>query len=222
MGEILAALKRVKIDHDTLVVFTSDNGPAPSGKKALADQGGGSAGPLRAGKFTSYEGGFRVPGIFFWPGKISGGRTVNEVATTMDIFPTFCLQAGIKIPKKLELDGKNIWPLLVNKKAKSPHNVFCYYLDKQLQAVRVDDWKLILPQAALPTVTTIFYTNRTQALEKHFPLRKTAELYNVTIDISEQTNVAAANPGIVKRLTRIAADFDAALTKNSRSEAVLP
>jgi arylsulfatase A-like enzyme len=121
-GQILYTLKELGLDDRTLVLFTSDNGAPPASKRP--EEGGGSNGPLRGWKFTAYEGGFRVPAIFRWPGKIPAGRVCQELATTMDLFPTFAKLAGAKPPRDRMMDGKDIWPLLTQPGAHSPHVFF--------------------------------------------------------------------------------------------------
>lgn len=125
VGQILKTLKEMKIDNKTLVIFTSDNG-----------NGGGHNGPLRGGKGSSYEGGFRVPCIMRWLGKIPGGMECGEFATSMDIMPTVALLAGIKPVGNGIIDGKDIRELMfANPKAKSKYKAFCYYSGPNLQAV---------------------------------------------------------------------------------------
>jgi arylsulfatase A-like enzyme len=220
-GQILDTLKQLDLDGKTLVCFTSDNGAPPGGQLKNVN-GAGTNGPLRGVKFTSYEGGFRVPAIFRWPGKIPAGRTCNELAAAMDLFPTFARLADANVPNDRVIDGKNIWPLLADTHAKTPHDLFCYYLDNQLQAVRSGDWKLFLEQQQFPKLTTIMYTNRPQVMEKHFALRDRSALYNLRSDLGEKHDVAAQHPDIVKRLTDLAHSFDNSLKSNQRAEAVLP
>ncbi len=180
VGEILKALKELNLDRKTLVIFTSDNGPwLTMGKN------GGSAKPLRDGKLTTYEGGLRVPCIVRQPGTIPAGYVCRELATTMDLLPTFAALVGARVPQDRKIDGKNIWPLLTNPDAKSPHKAFFYYLETQLEAVRSGKWKLILPH-------------------KHRDKPVPMALYDLENDIGEQTDVSAQHPQVVKRLTALA------------------
>jgi len=220
-GRILDTLAELGLDKQTLVCFTSDNGPPPAAP-ARGEQGAsGSAGSLRGWKFTAYEGGFRVPAIFRWPGKIPAGRVCPELATTLDLLPTLANLAGAKPPRDRTLDGKDIWPLLTRTGASSAHKLFCYYLDHQLQAVRSGRWKLILEQDEYPSLTTIMYTNRLDVMQKHFPLRDQPSLYDLDTDPSEQHDVATTHPDVVKRLTKLAAEFDRKLRLDRRPEAIL-
>ena len=214
-GRILDALVELGLDQRTLVCFTSDNGPPPPAPK---QEGNGSAGPFRGWKFTPYEGGFRVPCIVRWPGHIPAGRVRSELATTLDLLPTLAKLAGAKVPHDRTIDGKDIWLLLTRNKARSPHKLFCYYLDNQLQAVRSGQWKLILEQSTYPTLTTIMYTNRPQVMQKHFPLREKPSLYNLASDPGEKHDVAAEHPEVVKRLTKLARAFDGQLQSDRRPE----
>jgi arylsulfatase A len=217
-GRILDTLAELRLDEQTLVCFTSDNGPPPP---APAQSGNGSAGPLRGWKFTAYEGGFRMPCIFRWPGKIPAGRVCPELATTLDLLPTFATLAGAKVPRDRTIDGKDIWPLLTKPKAHTPYKLFCYYLDNQLQAVRSGRWKLFLEQHEYPMLTTIMYTNRLQVMHKHFPLRDKPSLYDLESDMGEKRDVAAEHPDVVKRLTGQARDFDRRLQADKRPETII-
>ena len=180
-GEILAALKNLGIDESTLVVFTSDNG--------AHNIFGGGNGLLRGHKGSTWEGGMREPCIVRWPGKIPAGKTCDEIATTMDLLPTFAQLAGTKPPTDRIIDGKNIESLFSGKKgAKSPHEAFYYYQIDQLQAVRSGKWKLHLKLEAKKRNWGKPVSNS--------PL----QLYNLDADIGEQNNVADSNPDVVKRL----------------------
>src|SRR5207244_2363513 len=141
VGQILSALKEEKLDDKTLVLFTSDNGPWLSyGNHA------GSAGPLREGKGTSWEGGVREPCIMRWPGKIPAGRVSNDMFMTIDFLPTIAGLTGAKLPEN-KIDGLDVWPIISGKPdAKNPHEAyFVYYNVNDLQAVISGKWKLYLP-----------------------------------------------------------------------------
>ena len=191
VGEILKALKKAGVDDNTLVVFTSDNGPWLSKRKHS-----GCAKPLRDGKFTTYEGGMREPTIMRWPGKIPAGKVCSEVASTIDLLSTFAALAGGQKPTDRVIDGKDIRPLLLAKSgAKSPHEGFYYYRGNALQAVRSGKWKL-----------------RASGRGK----KPAGELYDLAADIGEKKNVAAEHPEIVKRLKDMMDKFDKELKANVR------
>lgn len=132
VGRVLDTLKQQGIDNNTLVVFTSDNGPAV-----------GKASPLKGKKGSTFEGGMREPTVIRWPGKIPAGTSNNELMTTMDLHPTFAKLAGANMPSDRIIDGRDIWSVLTGK-AKSPHKAFFYHRGNELQAVRSGDWKLHL------------------------------------------------------------------------------
>lgn len=132
VGEILAELKAQGIDDNTIVLFTSDNGPA--GRS-------GSAKPLSGHKGQTLEGGMRMPTVIRWPEKIEAGREIDELMTTMDVLPTFAKLIGAKMPEDRIIDGKDIMPVLLEG-AESPHEYFFYSHWGILEAVRWKDWKL--------------------------------------------------------------------------------
>lgn len=130
VGEILDTLKKHGIEENTLVIFTSDNGPAV-----------GSAAPLKGRKGSTFEGGMREPAIIRWPGRIPAGAVSDEILTAMDLLPTFAHLAGARVPDDRVIDGKNIWPVLTGKES-SPHEAFFYHKANKLAAVRSGPWKL--------------------------------------------------------------------------------
>jgi len=135
VGQVMKTLRELKLDRNTLVLFTSDNGGTPRAVNA----------PLRGFKGSTWEGGMREPTIAWWPGKIPAGTSTNAVTGMMDILPTFVKLAGGTIPGDHKLDGADIWPLLAGKPgAKSPHKVFYYFRGLKLEAVRSGKWKLRL------------------------------------------------------------------------------
>ena len=130
VGRILDTLKKHGIDDDTMVIFTSDNGPAI-----------GSAGPLKGRKGSTFEGGMREATMIRWPGKIPAGKTNPELMTTMDLLPTFAKLASAKLPNDRVIDGKDVWPVLTGK-VSTPHEAFFYHSRTNLNAVRSGNWKL--------------------------------------------------------------------------------
>jgi arylsulfatase A-like enzyme len=198
VGEVLGALKKNGLDDRTLVIFTSDNGPWLSyGNHA------GSAEPLREGKGTSFDGGHREPFIARWPGRIPADSVCSEPAMTIDLLPTIAQITGAKLPER-KLDGLDIWPLFTGEPgAKNPHDAyFFYYNQNELQAVRSGEWKLTFPhksrtmQGQAPGKDGVPGKYRMQSVE--------LALYNLANDIGETTDVAAQNPGVVKRLETLA------------------
>ena len=199
VGEILAALARNNLDERTLVIFSSDNGPWLNyGNHA------GSAGPLREGKGTCWEGGVREPFIARFTGSIPAGSVCSEPAMTIDLFPTIARLTGAALPAH-RIDGADIWPLLSGQPgSKSPHDAyFFYYNDNELHAVMSGRWKLYLPH----TYRTLAgrpggrdgkpVAYETRRLER-------PELYDLESDISETTDVAAKYPDVIERLLGLA------------------
>ena len=135
VGRILKSLKDLKIDDNTFVIFTSDNGPSP----------GMSAGPLRGRKGSAYEGGHRVPTIVWWPGRIVAGSSSDELMSTIDLLPTFASLTGVSLPEDRVIDGKNVWSILAGEEdAKTPHENFFYQQKGKLAGVRAGAWKYLL------------------------------------------------------------------------------
>ena len=215
VGEILAALRRAGIDRNTLVIFLSDNGPWLS----YGDHAG-SAGPLREGKGTAWEGGVRSPCIMRWPGRIPAGGVCREPAMTIDLLPTIAKLAGAALPK-LPIDGLDIAPLITGPStARNPHEAyFIYYETNQLQAVVSGRWKLELPH----TYRTLGgKPGGTGGQPAPYTTAQTgSELYDLENDVGEKKDVAAAHPDVVRRLEALAekarADLGDSLTGRTGS-----
>ena len=138
VGRLLGVLKDLGLDEKTLVIFTSDNGPWN-----LRNGHGGCALPLRGYKFSTFEGGHRVPCIMRWPGRIAPGSECREVAGTIDVLPTLAGLGGAKVPDDRPIDGLDIAPLLFGGAgARIARDQLCYWKGRGLQAIRVGDWKL--------------------------------------------------------------------------------
>lgn len=198
VGQVLDTVKRLGLDDNTLVLFTSDNGPWLSyGNHA------GSAGPFREGKGTMFEGGVREPTIARWPGHIPAGTECRELASTIDVLPTIAKLLGAELPKH-KIDGLDISPLLFGKAgAVSPHEVFaCYYGGGQLQAVRDAHWKLHFPHSYATLDgkpggldgSPAPYTNK----------KIGRELYDLRADPGETKDVASEHPEVVAHLEKLA------------------
>lgn len=182
VGQILDTLRRLNLYTKTVVVFTSDNGPWLSFKTH-----GGSAGPLRAGKGTTFEGGQRVPTIFWAPGRFPPG-VVNELGASIDLLATFASLSGTNAPTDRKMDGYDLSQTLM-RAGRSPRTEFFYWNRAVLHAVRSGPWKLH------------FWQNQPVNYSRVHKL-DTPELYNLEQDISEAYEVAIANPDIVAYLTQ--------------------
>ena len=217
IGELFEKLKQLQLDETTLVIFTSDNGA----------WFGGSCGGLRGMKGSSYEGGYRVPCIARWPGKIPPGHVSAEPAITMDLFATALQVAGVTMPDERRIDGRDILPLFTSN-APSPHTVTCGAQGRRLATVRDRRWKLhVLPprdgflaldkpgerwiDPRAPDGVTILAPYEQYQPSEHPGLRtgdppRAMQLFDLQADPGEQHDVAAAHPEIVARLKK---EYDA-------------
>ena len=198
VGEILAAIDSQGLDERTLVIFTSDNGPWLS----YGDHAG-SAGPLREGKGTTFDGGQRVPMIARWPGKIPAGTVCDEPAMAIDLFPTIAGLAGARLPGH-KIDGLDIWPLFDGTEgAANPHEAYYFYYGRnELQAVRAGDWKLFFPHNARTMDGR--EPGKDGMPGRYKPLPVGLELYNLRDDIGETRDLAESRPEVVARLQALA------------------
>jgi len=196
VGQIREALEQHGLTDNTLIVYTSDNGPWLSyGNHA------GSAGPLREGKGTSWDGGQREPTVMCWPGKIPAGTECDEMAMTIDLLPTVARLVGAELPKH-KIDGLDIWPLMAGARgAESPHDALYFYWGAELQAVRSGNWKLHFPHE----YRSLEGEPGRDGLPGPYIQRETGlALFDLASDIGEMTNVAEEHPDVVKRLMRLA------------------
>ncbi|MEM6767357.1 MAG: sulfatase, partial [Bacteroidota bacterium] len=187
MGEIMKSLTTKGIDDNTLVIFTSDNGPWINIPKRMLQEGielwhAGNPGPLRGHKNTSLEGGFRVPGIITWPGKIPSGQLIHEPANTMDVFTTLVAIAGGELPSGRDIDGHNLLPFLQNR-GEAPEAPFFYSWSGRVEGVREGDWKLRCTKNG------------------------GTELFHLGQDVGERINLAERYPEKVASLYRLMQGF---------------
>lgn len=197
VGQIMDALRRTKVDDNTLVIYTSDNGPWLS----YGDHCG-SAKPLREGKGTTFDGGVREPMVCYWPGHIPQGHVCHEPAMTIDILPTIAGVIGAELPAERIIDGRDIWPLMAGEPdAESPHDAFYFYWGKHLQAVRSGPWKLHLPhsyrtlngrpggQGGLPA--------------KYEQAQIGQSLFNLVEDVGESQDVSQDHPEVMEHMLKL-------------------
>ena len=217
VGEVLGALRDLGLSEETLVVFTSDNGPTRGGGRWGSRSAGGSAGGLRGHKGTTFEGGMREPGIFWWPGKIAGGRETGEPASVLDLLPTMAALAGADIPGDRVIDGRSIADLLLGRTEALPREPFFYYFGVQLQAIRLGRWKLFLRRSEPHEMSaSLWYLQNPELYERHHRMRDDPELYDLAVDRAESRNLAAERPEIVERLDGIARRFDKSMRREKR------
>ena len=196
-GRVMQAIDQSDLRDDTLVIFTSDNGPAITRMHPH-----GSSGPLRAKKGHLYEGGIRVPGIIRWPGVIEAGTESDQAVSGVDILPTLCELAGVTPPDDRILDGTSIVPLFTGKPIKRKQPLYWQFIranDEIKVAIREGDWKL----AARLSTPSLGGSGSLEAAE--MKALKTAdltgfELYHLAKDVTEQNEVSAENPDVFQRL----------------------
>lgn len=197
VGQIMQALKRNNLDDNTFVIFTSDNGPWLS----YGDHAG-SAGPLREGKGTMFDGGCRVPCLMRWPGMIPPNTTCETPAMTIDVLPTIAKLINAELPQHA-IDGHDIWPLIANETdAKSPQEAYYFYWGNELHAVRSGPWKLHFAH-------TYRSLNGKPGGKEGIPakyenLTIESSLFNLEDDPGEMQNVADQHPEVVQRLMTLA------------------
>lgn len=211
VGQILDALREKKLAENTLVIFTSDNGPWAS--KGAA---GGVAGPLRGSKGCTLEGGVREPTIAWWPGTVEAGSRCDAVCGTTDVLPTFVELGGSGSGKPVpgvKIDGKDISPILLGKTKESPHEAWFYYLGTNLQAVRSGPWKL----AITPQSIGMGMKERPADL-----MSKEPRLYNLDDEIGEITNLADKHPEVVARLQKLIEEMVADIGSGKPGPGVRP
>jgi arylsulfatase A-like enzyme len=229
-GKILDTLKELGLDERTLVIFTSDNGAAVRGRNPNPQARfpgrsfGGSNGPLRAGKGTTFEGGVRVPCLARWPGKIPAGRDDATVWSALDFLPTFAALAGAKLSTNVALDGEDASAVLFGKSSPRATRTVFNYFGVQLQAVREGPWKLFVPVSEPPRtrVPSLWFEHQPGLFERQHRLWPKPTLYHLADDPGETTDVAAAHPEIVARLLQKARLFDEEFQKQIPPVLYLP
>lgn len=192
VGEIMKALRTQGLAENTLLFFTSDNGPW-----LVFDTHGGSAGLLHGGKGMTWEGGMREPGIAWWPGTVPAGSVQPAIASTMDLFTTALAMGGVDVPQDRIIDGKNLLPLLKGTNNDEVRETYFYYRGEQIYAVRLGPWKAHF-------ITEWEYTADNQYTEHETPL-----LFNLDHDPSEQYNLADAHPEIIAQVMDVVASHQA-------------
>jgi arylsulfatase A-like enzyme len=218
VGEVMRTLNMQGLDKNTLVVFTSDNGPwLTFGNHA------GNAGGLREGKATSWEGGLRVPCIMRWPGKIAQGKVCNEISSTIDLLPTIVSITKATAPTH-KIDGVNILPLLIDETNITPRDEFAYYYEaNNLKAIRKGQWKLVFPSRSLTYRKTVMGHDG-------WPGKSTTDsvklaLYDLSTDPGETADVKDQHTDIVEKLNVIADKYRKELGDNltkQKGEGVRP
>lgn len=201
VGRVLAKLESAGIADNTVVVFTSDNGPTAALRVGWKENWPrdlivGSVGPLHGHKGQFWEGGIREPFIVRWPARLKAGDLFRAPVSTMDIYPTLCAAAEANFPAETKLDGVNLLPFLLRKKSGAPHPIL-FWKNGDQGAVREDDWKLLI--------------------ESRSP---SPQLFNLATDIGEARNLSAINPAVVQRLHQAWINWSANLPPRSNPPTV--
>lgn len=203
VGRLMETIRRLDLARNTYVIYTSDNGPWLPFKHH-----GGSAGPLRNGKGTTFEGGQRVPCVMWGPGRIPAGTRCDQLVGTLDLLPTIAALAGTELPQDRRIDGLDASGLVTDAGAKSPREEFLYYTAHgELEGIRRGDWKLLVKKKPGEGKASV-----DQSAASSQPL-----LFDLSGDVGEKNNVAVAHPGVVRRLAARMKELDAEIEANARA-----
>lgn len=204
VGRYLSALESMGLAENTLVIFTSDNGPETLNRYPKANRSYGSSGELRGMKLHVYEGGIRVPGMARWPGKIQEGTTSDVPVSSLDLLPTLCAITGVEEPAIQELDGMNVLPLLTGNAIEREKPLYWHYIKAiggPTTALRDGDWKLIGNNQFGPLGERLFDQGYIDTLLQEKMVRY--ELYNPPQDIDETDDLSASRNNITDSLAAI-------------------
>ena len=202
VGRVMETIRRLGLSENTYVIYTSDNGPWLQFKNH-----GGSAGPLRAGKGTTFEGGQRVPCVMWGPGRIPAGTTCDELVATIDMLPTIATLTGTTLPNDQKIDGMDVSGLINGSIEESPRDEYLHYTSQgQIEGIRIGDWKLLIKQKRRPR-------NRPRANVGPPEIL----LFNLIKDVGEQNNLAEEKSDLVASMRARMEELDAELTANARA-----
>jgi arylsulfatase A-like enzyme len=209
VGQIMKTLKEAGVDKNTLIVFTSDNGPWLN----YGNYAGNTAG-LREGKGTNFEGGIREPCAMSWPGHIPAGTVCNKIASTIDLLPTIANICNGSLPDH-KIDGVNILPLLLNNPSANPRKEFVYYYHQNsLEAIRKGQWKLVFPHKSKSY--KVYPPGNDGKSGRIAEVKVPMALYNLSVDPGETIDVQEQYPDIVKQLETLAEEYRKDLGDNLR------
>ena len=202
VGRLLNTLDELKLSDNTYVIYTTDNGPWLQFKHH-----GGSAGPLREGKGTTFEGGQRVPCLIRGPG-IPAGTVCDELTGTIDVLPTIAALTNQPLPKQNKIDGVDVSKLWMGKTEQSPRNEFVHYTSQgNLEGLRQGNWKLLVKKPR---------QRRNQKNAAAAKAKPQVMLFDLSKDIGEQINLASEHPEMVDRLQQRMKQLDDEITMNAR------
>ncbi len=207
VGRVMDTIRDLNLSQRTYVIYTSDNGPWLQFKNH-----GGSAGPLRAGKGTTFEGGQRVPCVMWGPGRIPAGTECNELVGTIDMLPTIASITGRPLPSGRKIDGVDVSDLVLGKSDSSPRTEFVHYTSRgDLEGIRKGDWKLLVKQPPKPR------RPRQNGNANQKPKPPEVLLFNLKKDVGEQENRADQHPEVVAELSARMKELDAEIETNARA-----
>lgn len=205
VGRIIETLEKHNLSDNTYVIYTTDNGPWLRFKNH-----GGSAGPLRDGKGTTFEGGQRVPCVMWGPGRIPAGTVCDDVIGTIDLLPSIAKLADSSLPGENKIDGMDASAAILGK-GRAPRDEFIYYTSRgELDGIRIGKWKLLWQKPQAPRKNK--GKNKAKAVDK----KPTISLFDLEADLGEQTNLADAQPEIVEKLKSRMLYLDKEITENAR------
>lgn len=215
VGEIVKAIEKQGLTENTIIFFSSDNGPWLS-----YGNHGGSSGELREGKGTVFGGGQKVPFIVSMPGTVPSNETNSEMVTALDILPTILEITGAGFPRAPSIDGLSVLPILKGEKgAKCPHEAFFFVNKEEVQAVRSGKWKLHVPHTH--RIVNRPGANGMPGDQDNRGGNIALSLYDIEKDPSETKNLADKNPEVVTQLKNLITDFEKDLAENSRPAGVI-
>jgi len=201
-GQILKAIKEAGIQDNTIVIFTSDNGPEATNPWQ------GNAGPWAGTYFTAMEASLRAPFIIRWPGRVPAGRVSNEIVHIVDLYTTLAHASGAEVPKDRPIDGVDQMDFFLGKKETSDREGFPAYVADRLTAVKWRNWKMHLIKQ-----DTMYDIPQRLALPR---------VYNLLTDLKEERDVGAYNTWVAEPMMKIIAEFEASLRKYPRVDAGTP
>ena len=202
VGRVMDTIREQSLSENTCVIYTSDNGPWLQFKNH-----GGSAGPLRDGKGTTFEGGQRVPCVMWGPGRIPAGTVCDQLMGTIDMLPTIAAITGEPLPKEKKIDGMDLSHLLMGKEGPTNRDEFIHYTSQgQLEGIRQGKWKLLVKKPR----------NRNNKKNKNDKAATTTYLFDLASDLGEQKNLASDHPDIVTKLQKRMMELDQEITDNAR------
>ena len=221
VGDVLGALDRLGLSNDTLVIFTSDNGPETLDRAPGTQHSYGRPGPLRGMKGWTTEAGVRVPGIMRWPRRIKAGQVSAEPVSSLDLLPTLVALAGAKVASNLDMDGadlRRVWSGGAVKRSRPLFWVYYHAFNNQVVAMREGSWKILarLDGGSLPKINNV--TEATAPGVRQAKLTDVS-LYNLAVDIGEATDLAGAE---TKRLREMSAKLEKLYREMTRTMYVWP